>query len=113
MIEGPKLEDRAEQKNQVEPAVPAGVRGDDRIKAGALPAGRYAALVCTGDDSGLMDANAELLEWGAKQDFKWDKRETKDGDAFGARYESYFIDPSSEPDPAKWETEVAIRLADR
>jgi len=28
-------------------------------------------------------------------------------------YESYLIDPAGEPDPEKWETEVAIRLADR
>ena len=33
-------------------------------------------------------------------------------DGFGARYESYLTDPADEPDMAKWETEVAIRLAD-
>src|SRR3989442_5201799 len=30
-----------------------------------------------------------------------------------ARYESYLTDPAEEPNPAKWGTEVAIRLADR
>jgi len=93
--------------------VPASTSGEGRIKAGFLPAGRYATLIYTGDYAGLMDANAALLEWGMKKSLVWDKRETDDGDAFGARYESYLKDPSNEPDPAKWETEVAIRLADR
>lgn len=87
--------------------------GNGRIKPGVLPAGRYATLVYVGDYAGLMDANAKLLEWGAKQGLKWDQSEVPTGDAFGARYESYFKDPSNEPDPAKYETEVAIRLADR
>ena len=34
------------------------------------------------------------------------------GDGFGARLESFLTDPQEEPDPAKWETQVAIRLAD-
>jgi hypothetical protein len=33
------------------------------------------------------------------------------GKAFGARLMSLLTDPSEEPDQAKWETEVAIRLA--
>jgi hypothetical protein len=61
--------------------------------------------------AGPMEANAKRLEWGAKQGLTWDQSEVPAGDAFGARYESYYKDPSNEPDPAKWETEVAIRLA--
>ena len=32
--------------------------------------------------------------------------------AFGGRIESYLTDPQQEPDPAKWETDIAYRLAD-
>ena len=85
--------------------------GDGRIKSGVLPAGRYATLVYIGDYPGLMDANAKLLEWGAKQGLRWDQSEVSAGDAFGARYEPYLKDPMNEPDPTKYETEVAIRLA--
>jgi len=42
----------------------------------------------------------------------WDRWETKDGDAFGSRLESFLTRPDEEPDQGKWETEVAIRLAD-
>ncbi len=92
----------------IESALPS----DGRISAGALPAGRYASLIYTGHYSGLMDANRVLIEWAKQNDIVWDCRETTAGDAFGARYESYITDPGNEPDPAKWETELAIRLSD-
>ncbi|EFH87772.1 GyrI-like domain-containing protein [Ktedonobacter racemifer] len=84
---------------------------NDRVTAGVLPAGRYASLVYTGWGSGI-EANAALLDWGAKQGLEWDAWETEQGRAFGARLMSFLTDPNEEPDQAKWETEVVIRLAD-
>jgi effector-binding domain-containing protein len=92
------------------PVAPA-VAGDDRISGDVLPAGRYATLIYTDVRRGI-EANAALLEWGARQGLVWDSWPTQDGDAFGARVEFYLTDPQEEPNPAKWETEVAIRLAD-
>jgi effector-binding domain-containing protein len=91
--------------------VATAVPGNKRIAAGMLPAGRYATLVYTGVQNGIA-ANAALLDWGAKQGFEWQKWATANGAAWGARLESYLTDPEIEPDPAKWETEVAFRLAD-
>lgn len=91
--------------------VAGAVAGDGRISAGMLPAGRYAALVYTGSDIGV-EANAALLGWGAKRGLVWDEWAAEDGDVFGARVESFLTDPDEEPDRAKWQTEVAIRLAD-
>lgn len=85
--------------------------GDDRICAGVLPAGRYASLVYTGIDNGIQ-ANWALLKWGAEKGLAWDSWKTEQGDAFGARLESFLTNPDEEPDRAKWETEVAIRLAE-
>ena len=42
----------------------------------------------------------------------WDKRETDNGEEWGARFESYLTDPSAEPDQEKWQTEIYMRLAD-
>jgi effector-binding domain-containing protein len=91
--------------------VASALEGDGRSIAGVLPAGRYAALVYTGLKNG-MKANKALLDWGAQKGLVWDRWEAENGDAFGARLESYLTDPADEPDPAKWEIEVAIRLAD-
>jgi effector-binding domain-containing protein len=87
------------------------VSGDDRIRADELPAGRYATLIYADVRRGI-EANAALLEWGARQGLVWDSWTAENGEAFGARLESYLTDPQDEPDLAKWETEVAIRLAD-
>jgi effector-binding domain-containing protein len=90
--------------------VPAALPGDTRVSAGSLPAGRYVTLIYTDVKAGIP-ANAALLEWGAGQGLDWDSWPTPAGDAFGARVETFLTNPEDEPDPAKWETEVAIRLA--
>ena len=85
--------------------------GDERVRPGVLPSGRYAALVYTDVKNGI-EANGALLDWAAEHGSVWDRSASAHGDGFGARYESYLTDPADEPDMAKWETEVAIRLAD-
>lgn len=92
--------------------VAAPVSGDDRVMPGILPAGRYASVLYTGDYSGLIEANRVLIDWAKENNIRWDTWVTEAGDGFGSRYESYITDPGDEPDAAKWETEVAIRLAD-
>jgi hypothetical protein len=41
----------------------------------------------------------------------WETYASDKGDGFGARYEAYLTNPNDEPDQAKWETKVAIKLA--
>jgi effector-binding domain-containing protein len=91
--------------------VASALSGDGRVSPGVLPAGRYATLVYTGISNGI-EANKALLDWGARQGLVWDTYASADSDGFGARFESYLTDPKDEPNQAKWETEVAIRLAD-
>jgi hypothetical protein len=86
--------------------------GDERVTAGILPAGKYATLVYTGNYPGLIDATAALLRWGAEQGHRWNSWKAGDGEAFGARLESYWTNPADEPDLNKHETEIAIRLSD-
>lgn len=83
--------------------------GEGRVCAGVLPAGRYASLVYTGIDNGIQ-GNWALLKWGAEQGLVWDSWQTEQGEAFGARFESFLTNPDEEPDRAQWETEVAIRV---
>ncbi len=88
-------------------------KGDDRVVGSSLPAGRYGVVLYTGDYSGLMDANRVLIEWAKSNNIEWDRWDDPAGDAFRARYETYITDPGDEPDSAKWQTEVAIKLADK
>ncbi len=98
---------------QIEWGVPvaAPVAGDGRVEADVLPTGRYATLRYRGHYGGLMEANAALLEWVAKQGLKLDAQQTPEGDRFRARVEIYVTNPAEEPDPSNWETVVAFLLA--
>jgi len=87
------------------------VGSEDPFVADVVPAGRYATLIYT-DVARGMEANKALLDWGAQQGLVWDSWPEGNGEGFGARLEVYLTDPKDEPDLAKWETEVAIRLAD-
>ncbi|GHO49602.1 GyrI-like domain-containing protein [Ktedonospora formicarum] len=102
-----------ETKLDIELGVPVAgpIPDDERVRAGVLPAGRYASLIFTGIENGIK-GNGMLLDWGAEHGLKWDTFEAEGGDGFVSRYESEITDPADEPDPSKWDTEVAIRIAD-
>jgi hypothetical protein len=102
-------------KLEIDVAVPvAGAAiGDNRIIADILPTGRYATLIYTGPYGGLMQATADLLAWAERKDIVWDMRPAgPNSEAWRARIENYLTDPTNEPDPAKWQTELAFKLAD-
>jgi effector-binding domain-containing protein len=87
----------------------AAAPGDGPVQAGTLPAGRYATLIHTGHYEGLRDATGYLLKWGEEQGLRW---QTDPGGEWRARLETYLTDPSQEPNPALWETELAILIAE-
>ena len=84
------------------------VEGDDRVKAGLVPAGRYATLVHTGDYAGLFDANAALLEWAKASSIEFETSFRGADEVWAGRFEFYLTDPAQEKNPEKWETEVAF-----
>jgi effector-binding domain-containing protein len=90
--------------------VAAPLAGDARVAPGVIPAGRYATLVYRGVTG--IAGNKALVEWAAKNKIAWDRWDDPNGDAFHARVEHFLTDPADEPNRKKWETEVAIRLAD-
>jgi effector-binding domain-containing protein len=96
----------------VEAGVPvlAAVDGDDRVIAGVLPGGRYATALHVGPYDGLIGAVDNLLQWADSQGLEWDRSSADDGEHWGCRLEIYLTDPRQQPDPAKWETQLAFRL---
>ncbi|BCB91236.1 GyrI-like domain-containing protein [Phytohabitans suffuscus] len=85
------------------------VAGGDQVRAGTLPAGRYATLTYRNHS---LRANKTLLEWVRANGVALDRRETSEGDAFGCRYEAYLTDPRTESRKTRWETELSMRVAD-
>ena len=89
--------------------VAASVAVAEPIVADELPAGRYGVILNTGPFNDLVGAHYALLTWGDQQGIAWQTDD--DGKAWGARIEFYITDPAEEPDPQKWETEVAFLAA--
>jgi effector-binding domain-containing protein len=96
----------------IELGVPADVTADGtRVQPGVLPAGRYAVLRHTGPYDGLIASNAALLRWAGEHGVALDSWDTPDGTAWRSRVEHYLTNPAAEPDPAKWEVDVAFLAA--
>jgi effector-binding domain-containing protein len=89
----------------VDGARPAG----ERVRAGVLPAGRYVTLLHVGPYDELIDANAALQRWAEERGLRWRK---EDGSTWSGRVERYLTDPSAQPDPSAWETELAYLVED-
>jgi len=98
------MENELEIETGVSVASP--VEGDAEIRAGVLPAGRYATVVHTGHPDTLVTATRDLLQWAAERDLEWDV----DGDTWGCRLEEYLSDPAE--DMEQWQTRLAFRLRD-
>ncbi|TCC09936.1 GyrI-like domain-containing protein [Kribbella soli] len=88
---------------------PTALPGDERVRPGVLPSGRYATLTYRNHS---LRANRALLDWVADQGLTLDRHEIATGDVFGCRYEAYRTDPRTEPRKTRWEVELSMRLAD-
>ena len=99
---------------QIELAVPvnAEISGGEHIRPGVLPAGQYVTLRHTGPYDGLVASNAALQQWAQQEGIKFDTWDTPEGTAWRARAEHYLPNPAAEPDPAKWEVDVAYLALD-
>jgi effector-binding domain-containing protein len=98
----------------IELGVPADVTVDGtRVRPGILPAGRYVVLRHTGPYDDLIASNAALLRWADEHGVALDSWDTPDGTAWRSRVEHYITNPAAEPDPAKWEVDVAFLAASR
>ena len=110
---------------QIEMGVPVATATDDagrdgdgdsddggRITPAVLPAGRYAVLRHTGPYDGLVASNAALQRWAEEHGITFDSWDTAQGTAWRARAEHYLTNPAAEPDPSKWEVDVAYLITE-
>jgi effector-binding domain-containing protein len=88
------------------------VKAEGTVMAGSMPAGRYVSLTWIGSPAKLYDVTTMLIGWGKERAIRWDGAATEKGDSFACRIEIYKTDPDVEPDMDKWETEIAIKLAE-
>ncbi|HET9589336.1 MAG TPA: GyrI-like domain-containing protein [Anaerolineales bacterium] len=91
------------------------VKGNRRITADFLPAGRYATLLYTGPyrGKGIFKGTVALLEWAKENKIKWSTSKKKGVEWWNGRAELYFSDPAVEKDPKKFKTELTFLVADK
>jgi effector-binding domain-containing protein len=99
---------------EIEVGVPTGapVDGEGEVVSGTLPPGRYASLTVVGPPSDLAAHTRTLLDWAADKNLRFDQVQTNGAEQWIGRLEIYHTDPAVQPDPAKWETELAFKLVD-
>jgi effector-binding domain-containing protein len=104
---------QAGQKMAMEVGLPIEkpVPGDQRVKVGTLPGGRYATVTWTGPYDQLYSAHDKLHQWLAKQNLP-KQSQGGSGEKGMTLLEIYHTDPDDLPNPADWVTEIAFKLAD-
>jgi effector-binding domain-containing protein len=84
------------------------VDGNDRITTGVFPEGEYAVFLYFGHYDNLVAVTGDFLVWAEKNKITW-QTTIKDGvEWWAGRIEWYPTDPDTEPDPQKWQTELAF-----
>ena len=93
---------------EIEMCVPVGTVVPDhgRVRSGSLPAGRYVTLRHLGPFDGLPAAHEPLQQWSREHGVALECWDTDRGTGWLGSAEHYLVDPSAEPDPAKWEVEL-------
>ena len=84
------------------------VEGDDRVRAGEIPAGIYVTSIHSGHPDGLVGTCAALLAWGEREGVRFASHPRDGREAWTGRYEFYLSDPDDVPDMNDWQTEVAF-----
>jgi effector-binding domain-containing protein len=85
--------------------VAAPVKGDDRVRAGSLPAGRYVLAEHHGHPDSIAASHMALVDWATEQGIALTG--SPDRKRWEVMLETYATDPATEPDPANWITELA------
>ena len=103
-----------ERRLDVEAGVPVAepVDGDGEVSPGVLPAGSFATVTHVGPYEELVGATAALLTWADEHGLAFDVRPSPEGDVWACRLECYHTNPIEVPDPARQETELALKLAE-
>ena len=83
--------------------------GHPDIKAGALPAGRYASLIYRGNG---LRGNQALMQWGRDTGTVFEPIDPALSESYVCRYEAYLTDYRVEPRKLLWDVELSIKIAE-
>ena len=87
---------------EVEVGIPTNsyLNGDDRVRPGTFPAGKYAVAKYIGPYNKLFAVHTDIEKWKDDNNIKFKS----------PKVEFYPTDPSAEPNPEKWQTVIINRI---
>jgi effector-binding domain-containing protein len=83
--------------------------GDERIRPGSLPAGRFATLIYRGNG---LRGNQALMKWAKDQGVTFEPLVEGAVESYTCRYEAYLTDYRVESRKLLWDVELSIKIAD-
>jgi len=87
-------------------------QGDERVKAGSFPSGKYLTARHTGPYHELPKSHMAMDSYAKQHDLKEGRVTGEKGQVWGTRAELYITDPDEVKDSSKWETELLLLLED-
>lgn len=87
----------------------ANLPGEEHIKPGLLPSGKYATLVYRGNG---LRGNQALMKWGKDNGISFDPLVADQAESYVCRYEAYLTDYRLEPRKLLWDVELSIKIVD-
>lgn len=87
------------------------VTPDDGLVLGSLPAGTYVVGRHVGAPDAIPGAHDEVKAWAAANGHRLDVVRDGSGELWTGHAEHFLTDPSDEPDPSKWVTDLLFKAA--
>lgn len=88
------------------------LNGDDEVRPGSFPAGRYLVARFKGPYDGLPRAWPVFEEWRERHGLEEAGQQDREDAEQGTRAEHYLVGPPDDSNPENWETELVVRVVD-
>jgi effector-binding domain-containing protein len=86
----------------------SGLAGNERVKPGALPKGKFATLIYKGNG---LRGNQALMKWAKDNGVNFDPIDANLAESYVCRYEAYLTDYRVESRKLLWDVELSIKIA--
>jgi hypothetical protein len=84
--------------------------GSGPIRSGTLPSGSFISVNWTGSYACLADVHLMMTGWIGASGVAIDRTVTPESTTYGCRIEIHHVAPPIQPNPEKWQTEIAIMI---
>jgi effector-binding domain-containing protein len=98
---------------EVDVGVPIGVAvpADPQVYSAQIRSGTFATLIHHGPYEALVETTAALMDWARQNKVNWMMAEEHKVTRWEGRVEHYLVRPPDEPNPSRWQTEIAILIS--